>query len=274
MVIVSDGRTAWFYDPSANRVMVGCLDELETPLPKEMLTNLQDLIQEVLDLSDVKLVGEEAVLDRQAYQLTLSQKEDAERQVFPGGGTATLWIDQEQWIPLKATYEASAFGQGEVELRSFELNLGLDNDLFTFEPPADAEVVDLESQQPEPLTLDEAREQAGFQLLVPDDVPAGATLIEVFKLGDSFILRYDHSPNVSFAIVQGSEISELAPLEAQAATLTADIQEVTVRGQAGSAIVEPAEGNTLLSWRENGVPITVVGRISLDEALQVAESLK
>jgi outer membrane lipoprotein-sorting protein len=272
--MVSDGQQAWYYEPERNRVMVGQAGEIEMPLPQEALSGLQEVIQEVLDVSNVELAGEEEVAGRDTYKLTLSPKEDTDEEVFPGDGIATLWVDQEQWIVLKATYEADVFGQGGMEVQSFELNPGLDDALFTFEIPEGATVVDVEAQQPVPLTLDEAKAQAEFPLLVPEYVPGGATLIEVFKMGDSIILRYDHSPDVSFAIVQGSELSELAPLETQVAAMTARVQDITVRGHTGTAISDEAGGNTIVYWTENYVTVTVVGHVGLDEALQVAESLQ
>jgi outer membrane lipoprotein-sorting protein len=262
--IVSDGQQGWYYEPSSNRVLVGAPDEMEMPLPQEILVGLQDVIQKVLDATNVELVGEEAVASRQAYKLTASPKDEGQ-QIFPGNGTATLWVDKEQWIVLKATYEASGFGQGGMEIQSFELNPGLAEDIFAFEVPEGATVVDVEAQQPVPLTLDEARAQAGFPLLVPQYVPEGATLVEVFKVSDSVLLRYDHSTQVSFTVVQGPELSGPPPMGSS--------QDLTVRGQGATAITDEAGGNTFLYWTENGVTVTVAGHISLDEALMVAESL-
>ncbi len=274
MIMVSDGQQGWFYDPAHNQVMIGDVSELETPLPQEMLSELQGVIQEVLDVTDAKLVGEDTIIGRETYKLTLTPKEDAGRDVFPGNGTPTLWVDKDQWIVLKAEYVADAFGQGSIEVQSFDLNPGLNSDLFTFVVPEGVNVVDAKALQPVPLTLDEAREQAGFQLLVPDYVPEGTTLIEVFKMGDSIILSYDHSPQASFTLIEGSEISELAPFEAQASRMTAKTQDVAVRGQTGTALTDEAGGNTLLYWSENDINFTIAGRISLDEAIEVAESLQ
>jgi outer membrane lipoprotein-sorting protein len=265
-ILVSDGQQAWYYEPARNQVMVGSPGEMETPLPQEMLAELQDVIQQVLEASNVELADQETVAGREAYKLILTPKEDAEQQILPGGGEATLWVDQEQWIILKATYEGGAFGQGGMEVLSFELNPGLDDTLFTFQIPEGAQVVEVKDQEPIPLTLDEARQQAGFPLLVPDDVPEGATLIEVFKTGDAIILRYDHSALVSFAIVQGTGLASPPPLGAS--------QGITVRGQAATAITDEAGGNTFLYWTEDGVTITIAGHLSLDEAIQVAESLQ
>jgi outer membrane lipoprotein-sorting protein len=265
-ILVSDGQQAWYYEPARNQVMVGEPEGMETPLPQEMLAELQDVIQQVLDVSDVELLGDETVAGRQAYKLLLTPKEDAAQQVLPGDGTVTIWVDQEQWFILKATYEGGALGQGGMEVLSFELNPGLDDALFTYQIPEGAQVVEVQNQEPVPLTLDEARQQAGFPLLVPDDVPEGATLIEVFRAQDSIILRYNHSTQVSFAIVQGTGLASPPPL--------GESQGITVRGQAATAITDEAGGNSFLYWTENGVTVTIAGHLSLDEAIKVAESLQ
>lgn len=265
-ILVSDGQQAWYYEPARNQVMVGAPEGMETPLPQEMLAELQDAVQQVLDASDVELLGSETVAGREAYMLLLTPKEDTDQQVLPGDGAVTIWVDQEQWFILKATYEGGALGQGGMEVLGFELNPGLDDALFTFQVPEGAELVEVDDQGPVPLTLDEARQQAGFPLLVPAYVPEGATLIEVFKAEDSFILRYNHSTQVSFAIVQGPSLASLPPL--------GESQDITVRGQAATAISDEAGGNSFLYWSEEGVTITIAGHLSLDEAIKVAESLQ
>lgn len=266
MLMVNDGQKAWVYEPSRNKVMVGPPSDMETPLPPEMLSSLQQTIQEILDVSDVELAGEESVAGREAYKLTISPREDSEQKVFPGNGTATVWVDKEEWFLLKADYVASAFGTGSMEVQSFELNPGLSDDLFHFDVPEGATVVDVESQKPVPMTLDEARAEANFPLLVPDYVPDGATLIDVFRVQDSYVLRYDHSPKVSFAIVQGPEMAGPPPMGLS--------EDATVRGHEATLFFDEPGGNTLLYWTEDGITITVAGHIPQSDALQVAESLK
>ena len=265
-MLVSDGTNGWFYEPARNQVTVGKAEEIDTPLPQELLSGLQQVIQEVLNATDVTLVGEETVAGRDAYILEATPKQDATQQLLPGNGTATIWVDKDQWIVLKATYQAGAFGQGSMEVQSFELNPGLSTALFTFDPPEGTKVVDLEAQQAVPLTLDEAKAQAGFPLLVPGYVPASATLIEVFRADQAFVLRYDHSPDVAFTVFQGPE--EVGPPS------LGQSQDLTVRGHDATAITDEAGGNTFLYWTENDITVTIAGRISLEEALQVAESLE
>lgn len=265
-LLVSDGQQAWSYEPARNRVTVGTMADIETPLPQQMLTELQDVIQQMLEVSDVELVGEEVVTGREAYKLTLSPKADAAQSFFPGGGTATLWVDKEQWMVLKATYEAGTFGQGSLEVQSFELNPGLSDDLFTFEAPEGVEVVDVEAEAPVHMSLDEAKAQAGFPLLVPDYLPQDATLVDVLQMEDSIILFYERAPEVAVSIIQGPAWTDPLPI--------GETQNVTVRGQSGLVIRDEAHGNTFLQWTENDVVVVIAGKISLDEAVKVAESLK
>jgi hypothetical protein len=82
----------------------------------------------------------------------------------------------------------------------------------------------------------------------------------------SFVLRYDHSPDVSFTVFQGPE--EVGPPS------LGQTQNLTVRGQEATAITDETGGNTFLYWAEGDITVTVAGRISLDEALKVAESLE
>jgi outer membrane lipoprotein-sorting protein len=269
MVLVSDGEQAWLYDPAENKVITGNAGEMDLPLPEQLLSSMQEIVQEVLDASDVRLEGEEQVAGHATYKLSLTPKEGEQAMALPGNGTATLWVDQERWIVLKASYEAGGLGQGTLEVQSYELNTGVPDDLFRFEAPQGVEVVQAEAQKPQSLTLDEARAQASFPLLVPEYVPDGTTLIEVYKLGEAIILRYDHSPEAAFTVVQGD--TGTPNLSPETAGLG---RPVTVRGQSGTAISDEASGSTLLVWTENGVSVSVAGHISLDEAIKVAESMK
>ena len=116
------------------------------------------------------------------------------------------------------------------------------------------------------LTLDQAKERAGFPLLVPAYVPGDATLVQVLEIMDSYVLGYDHSPEVSFTISQGPELVRSLPV--------GPTQNITVRGHAGTAITDETVGATFLSWEEGDLVFALAGRIRLEEALKVAESLQ
>jgi outer membrane lipoprotein-sorting protein len=267
VLAVSDGQQAWYYEPAKNRVQVAPAGQIEMPLPQQLLGSMQEAIQQVLEASNVELAGEETVLGREAYKLVLSPKEGTTQELYPGNGTATLWVDKEQWFVLKAAYQADAFGQGSMEVQSFELNPGLADDLFRFTPPEGTELEEVHIEVPEPLTLDQAKAQALFQLLVPEYVPEGATLVEVFKMGSDIYLEYNQPPDNSFSIVQSIATGGSSPVGGPA-------KQIMIRGHDATLVTDEQETKAFLRWIENGVLIAIAGNISPDEAIKVAESLK
>jgi outer membrane lipoprotein-sorting protein len=267
-VSVTDGSQAWMYNPDKNQAIVGDLSELEMEGeldPGRMIQMMEGMIQQVSDTSDVELLGEEEIAGIATYKLEFTPKEDAEETVLPAGSVATLWVEQERWIVLQAHFINDMFGEGWMHVRSFEFNTGLPDERFQFEIPEGVEVTQLEDMRPTSVTLDEAREQADFALLVPTYLPEGATLIDVLSVNGAFVLYYDHA-EVSFTVMQGAskEMREEPSGEAS---------EVTVRGQTGTLITDD-QGNSFLSWEEEGVTVTIAGHISQDQVLQVAESLQ
>ena len=264
-VLVSDGEQVLLYLPEANTVLVDQIGEGEPSSPRYAIEIMEKVIANVSDTSEARLVGEEAIAGVPTYKLEFTPAE-GDDSFLPAGTTATLWVDQERWVVLQAHLIGDAVGEGSLRVRSFELNTGLSDELFVFEVPEGVEVETAEDREPVYLTLDEARAEADF-LLVPDYVPEGATLVEVFKVGDAYVLYYDHQTDISFTIVQGAAFSpEDMPL--------GRTSEVNVRGQAGTLISNEVSGNVVLTWEEGEVRMTIAGQLPVDEILRVAESLQ
>jgi outer membrane lipoprotein-sorting protein len=263
-ISVTNGQQFWAYQPSQNEVVVGEVGPDEPSSFQGVIRDTGDMIRQALDATDVKLAGEEDVAGVATYKLELTPMEGDET-FLPAGSKATLWVDQERWVVLQAHFSGGIAGEGQMRVRSFELNTGLADDLFLFEIPEGAKVTKAEDKQPKHLTLDEARAQADFTLLVPTYVPEGVTLIDVLTVDGAFILHYDHS-TTSFSVIQGfSEGVREAP--------PGQKTEVTVRGQTAKLLTDGL-GNNFLTWVEDGVTITIAGLIDQDEILKVAESLQ
>lgn len=262
-IVVTDGQTVWFYSPAENQVVVADVSDMPADA-QVIIQSMEGLIQRVLDACDVELLGEEEVAGTETYKLRLTPKE-GEEQSLPVTGTATLWVDKEQWIVLKAHFIAPNLGEGTVQVRSFELNPGLDDEIFTFEVPEGAQVINLEDERAQHMTLDEAVAQASFDLLTPDYVPDGAVLVDVFKARDAFVLLYDLD-GINFTVAQSLEPLPLGLPGAEEAA--------TVRGIQATLITDEVLGASVLAWQENGINFAIAGRIGGDEAIKIAESLK
>ena len=281
VVSVTDGQQVWMYSPSENEVLVGNVGEfgMDDPLnPSQLFEILEEGIQQVLDTCDVELVGKEDVGGIATYKLAFAPKEGEEAELpipLPVEGQGTLWVEQERWIVLQAHFDGGSVAQGWVRVRSFEFNAGVADERFQFEIPPDAHVIDMEDMQPKPLTLDEARAQAGFTLLVPIYVPGEATLINVFTVNGAFVLHYDHA-TTSFTVMQRlpQETEELEQ-ELIGDRLSPGMaeREVAVRDQTATLLTDGLD-NSFLIWTEGDVLITIAGRISQDEIVKVAESLQ
>lgn len=266
VLLVSDGEQTWTYVPADNRVLVAQVGPDEPSSPREIVQFMDEILERILDMCDVKLVGEEDVAGTATYKLEFTC--GGENTFLPEGTKATVWVDQERWVVLQAHFSGGALGEGWMRVRTYELNTGLGDSVFQFEIPEGAEVTEMEEAEPVPvipLTLDEARERAEF-LMVPGYVPEGATLTDVVALEEAIVLVYDHSMT-SFTIMQGpSPRPDENPL--------GKTKEVTVRGQPATLTTSAALGTSLLTWTENEITITVAGHIAEDEVLKVAESLQ
>lgn len=263
IVGVSDGETFWFYSPAKNTVAIADAGEEAMDL-QTFIQNMDQVIQEVLDESDVEMLGEETIAGAETYKLQLTPKDGEERR-WPVEGTVTLWVDQEQWMVLKAHLVAPNIGEGTVEVRSFELNPGLAADVFTFQTPEGAEVIRVAEQEPQHLTLDEARAQAGFDLLMPAYRAEEMTLVDVLLVKGAFLLVYDLD-GASLTVAQSQQPLAPGPLGVEEAA--------TVRGVEAVLVTDGVTDSRFVAWQENGRYYYVLGRVDREEILKIAESLE
>lgn len=269
VVSVTDGHQVWMYHPGENEAVTGQVGEfgVDEPLdPRQVIEQMQEMIDQVLDHSDVELDGEEELAGVPTYRLVFTPKEGEESNLpLPLRGDATLWVEQDRWVALQAHFEGGSLGEGWMRVRSYEFNAGVPDERFRFEIPEGTHVRTVEEVQPTPMTLDEALAEAVFSLRVPTYVPEGATLIDVFKIDGAYVFRYDHSAT-SFTIVQGtSESSGHFP--------AGETAEVSVQGEIGTLVTDGL-GHAFLSWSEDRVAITIAGRVSQEEILRIADSLQ
>ena len=255
MTLVSDGAQAWLYNPSRHEVTAGEPEGIKLPLVQDVIESIDELIQ-ATDAGPMKLLGTEKISAGETYKLEMP---------YPDGGQALLWIGREYWVPLRVEVTSPTLGKGTLVARSLELNTGLSDNVFLFKAPADAKVTQTGGEKSLALTLDEARAQARFPLLVPAYLPEGVTLTNVFQLGEAIALYYDGF--IPFSIVQTrSEAIAQVPQ-------TGTAQKIALRGKEATLIADEAQGGIFLAWSENGVSVSIAGAISVEEALRVAESL-
>lgn len=279
-VIVSDGETVWAYSPAQGKVYTGTAEEAKAIMEEkqpmgnkpdmgtfEHPENAEEAVGKLLEYFDASRIGSEKIADANAYAIELKPiPEQMPAEYTAIGGLLNIWIDQDRNIPLAAAYTGGSMGEVRMTALKLEVNQGVDDSLFTFEIPADAEVVRFADMKPESLSLDEAAASAEFDFLTPENLPAGATLVDVLNVRNAIVQRYTLTDGGSFSIAQGQADETPKP--------STEAQAVEVRGEAGSLFVSEDGGRVLLTWSEDNVFFYVAGDITADQALAIAESLK
>lgn len=263
---VSDGDSIWMYAPAKNTVWTGSVDEMEAAHDGEHDLPFDDTPQGFVDwlvtVSEVTLVG----ADQGAYALRLVPSADEFPEAAAAGVEGTMHVDQTRSVPLQFAVAGGSMGQREVVVQQLKLDVDVSDISFTFDIPEDAEVKRLEDQRPQHLTLDEADAAVDFTLLMPADVPQDSVLVDVLKIKDTIVLRYESSQG-PFTVSQGAgDWPDHEPSDSG--------QPIELRGTTGTVYTNKAGTKRFLTWSEDGRAFVVAGAISQDEALQIAESLQ
>jgi outer membrane lipoprotein-sorting protein len=279
-VVVSDGETLWAYSPAETKVFIGTAEEAKKMMADkqpymdkfdkgdfEHPDNPDEAVAKLQEYFEISLSNTELVADSAARLLVLNPiPEKMPAEYVAVGGLINLWIDESRSVPLVVEFTGSSFGEGKITVKYLEINSGVDEALFSFEPPADAEVVSFADLKPESISLSEAAASADFDLLTPGETPDGATLVDVLDVKGAIVQRFALPDGGSFSIAQGSSEEYSKPAE--------ELQAVEVRGVTGSLIAAEDGSKVILTWTDGNVSYSIAGDLTPDQALMVAESLQ
>lgn len=311
--LVYDGQKAYALDAVNNTVYTATPAKFVDKIPANVKAMLADIdlekeIDKVISASDIKLTGTEKVAGLDAYKLEVTAKPDAatllditqaykmQAGLLIKDLHITLWVDKDRSIPLKFIVEHPSLGSLTYTASKLDLNKPIDASMFVLQVPAGAKTVDLDQKademQPKQTTLPAARDaatNAGWRLLEPSYVPAGATLVGVTEMarqmGAGFTLSYS-SASTDFSItqtnmqakgdIQNLHIRGAGVLTGDMSTDKGVMKDVTVRGVQAKAITSDNGSWTSLMWQEknSGLWVAIHGKLSIDEAVKIAEGLK
>ncbi|MGP8320971.1 MAG: outer membrane lipoprotein-sorting protein [Methanosarcinaceae archaeon] len=266
-VSVSDGKTMWIYEPQQNTVMI--MDMLDIPEQSEL--DYLNLVEMMLNESDFSLAGVENFDGRTTYVIDMSPKNNSDMSIF---GDMKVWVDQETWMPLKMDMnDADGNPMYSMEYRNFQINTGIPDSEFQFEIPEGAEVHTMDMDElfvpPQAMTLEEVREEAKFDILVPSYLPDGYEF-------DNAIATEGFSEMVSLNYKNGDQrlgITEIAfENEPQLSPIMANAEVVSINGVEGKFAL--VFGSNMLQWEIGNIQITLSGSIDKDELIHVAEEMQ
>ncbi|AKB23778.1 hypothetical protein MSMTP_0309 [Methanosarcina sp. MTP4] len=275
-MVVSDGEVMWTYDPKTNTVMK--MEMPDTPVLGEM--DYAGIIGEFLNETDVSLLGMEEIDGRSAYLLETSPKGDGEGIQLVDG--MKLWVDKETWMPLRyEMYDSDGSLMIELEIRDLKVNQGIPDSEFVFEVPEGATVktVDLDSfELPEEMTLEEARESAGFEILVPEYLPEGYAFNHSTVSNNSWIAFEGHAcetVSLTYENEEGDIISlseTVYETEAPEAPIMNTAEDVSINGAEGKYLT--LGDMKILSWEIGDIGLGLSASLEKAELLKIAESVR
>jgi outer membrane lipoprotein-sorting protein len=308
-IVVHDGQKVYAFDKNRNTVYTATPSEHMDKLPDEAKAimagaDIESEIDKVIAASEITLAGTEQVAGIDAYKLDITPKADAAQTLGIPQAFSTqagilikdlhgvIWVDKDRWMPLKVTLEHPNMGKLEYTASKLEINGTIDPATFVLQVPAGARTVDLDAMskqaapQQQTTTLPEAKaaaQQDGWTLLEPSYLPAGATLVGVKKLeapiAGGFLLNYS-SPDTDLSIVQAkSEIEKGLGDDfsgVNGSTVPEAYKPVTVRGVDAVAFSPGGAEWTSLMWQEkdSGIYVAIRGKLTVEEAVKIAEGLK
>ena len=267
-VTVSDGETMWLYDAQQNTVMI--MELSETPEQNDL--DYLQLIEMMMNESDFSLAGIEEVDGRTTYVIDMSPKDESDDLGMLGD--MKVWVDKETWMPLKMDMkDADGNPMYSMEYRNFQTNTGISDDEFQFEVPEGAKVQTLNMDEvlmPQAMTLEEAGEEATFDILVPSYLPDG------YEFDNAMVIQ-GFVETVSLTYKNGDErlgISEIVFEDEPQTSQIMDSAEVVSINDVEGKLVTIYDDYKVLQWEIGNIQLTLSGSLDKEELIQIAESMQ
>lgn len=260
-MMISNGTTTWAYDETDNEAIR--MDGQFGMNQDEIMAFGQNLTDTFLGDMNATVSGTETVADRETYVVELqSEGEDG---LYESG---TMWIDQETSYAIKFEVTVQSGFTTSTTYEEITFDEEIDDEVFAFEPPEDAEIRSFDELTPEQYESIDGADNA-----TPLDVPRPA-------VPDGYSLR---SASVSENLVGWSATFQYT-------NETGSFLSVTVAEQSQNGIQPGGEaveiGNVEATLREDGPGgfstirfeadgqfYALSGDLERDELITVAESI-
>jgi hypothetical protein len=158
-----------------------------------------------------------------------------------------------------------------IEYRDIKFNIGIPDSEFEFKIPEGAKVVTRElPAPPKQMTLEEARKEVNFTVLVPSYLPEG------FTFNSSTVFKFEKIETVSLEYKKGSQIlslSETLQDESNPSPDIGEVEKVNINGAEGKMISGFA-GNNILIWNNGRIELGLSSPLSKEETIKVVGSIK
>ena len=195
-VIVTNGSSTLIYNATNNTVQT-----IETPNIGGQSTGYLATTERTLRTSNVSYEGTATVAGQETYVLSAEPAGE-----FGGEIEQTYYLDQETYIPVKQSIEGTSTFDNETTtfesttvFRDLEVNTGIPDGTFDFEPPAGATVLESPINYTQYDSVDEAQANVSFEIREPTEVP------EEYELNGTTVARFANTTSVYLTYANGSD---------------------------------------------------------------------
>jgi outer membrane lipoprotein-sorting protein len=265
MISIKDGETGWLYDPDAQRVTLYSWTSTWIDYTTVGGVELQDLLTNTAAGYDVQMHDSEQIAGRATHVLQLTPREEGSIGMPGTPNRKKLWVDQETYLILKYEEEDDDYGHYRTwTYQSLTVNPDLSPDLFSFSPPAGAEVIDNQDETgPTGRLVRQQWQQVAASVSFP--LFMFVTLPDSFEVVEGPV-QDSNNPN---RVVQRLRWQ---PDEEDTVTLIQEPGPLPDTSTLGERIVLPGfvgylkwNGNAKsITWEEQGTVITLIGRTGID----------
>jgi outer membrane lipoprotein-sorting protein len=289
--IVSDGTSAWVYDPSSNTVYRAKLpqDKSAADAAKEKAPTLDEIqkgIDELMQSADLSGADPTNVAGQPAYTVRVSPKHD-------GGllGAGELAWDAANGVPLRAAVYAQGNKTPVLELKAEDISYGkVAASTFEIAPPAGAKVVNVDVPQgagehradakdaEKPVTgVDAVSKALPFKLSAPDTLvglPRHEVRLVDWKGEKAAIVTYGQDLGGVMVIQQPAEAAkpqDAAPKDRGEHGGELTLPKVSINGATGEELDTALA--TMIRFQRGGVAYTVLGSVPPAAAEAAARGL-
>jgi outer membrane lipoprotein-sorting protein len=258
-VLVSNGSTITLYNESANTVRRLQLSGEKAGAFKQLAKMFQNLSSQYT----AEYNGEATVSDRETYVVSVQPPEDGP--LADTVANQTVWLDQENWFPIKQKTSIQINNQTRTSTFKYtnvSYNVSIPDEKFTFEPPEDAKVKNIELPDAKTYSsIEEAESAVNISIhepQVPDEYSVAD--VSVTKAGET---------TVSVVYQSGSDTLVFSQSTADRSAATGE--NVSIDGLTGS--YQTIGEQAILQWSDDEFSYSVTGDLSKSSLVDIAESL-
>jgi len=266
-IAVNDGKFIWSYDAATNEVLYFELDEasLES-LNQPMSEQAKILLDTIKESHTLEVIGEDKVANRDTLHVKATPKNNVDELI----GELEVWIDKETWFMLKSVTSIEDY-ESVAEYTTFEVNPKLEEELFVFETPEGATLVDMDEmfKETKVASIEEARtyvEKPFLYLEETDSIKLNDIVVsQIQDIEDSVNLNYFKEDLPYFSLI-------ISPIDEENVPYKNEFENI--RGQEG--IVEELSTFKMITWVEDGYGYVVLVEredVTVEEVIELLNTM-